>query len=384
MVDAKPNDARARVAHLVGLATLFLRLGITAFGGPAVHASLMEAEVVRKRRWVSTERFLDLFGAANLIPGPSSSELALYIGYDQAGMLGLLIAGIGFIFPAAAITTLLAWAYVSFGRLPQVQGVMYGLKPVIIAIVLQALCNLVPKAAKNRRLIALGSLALLAASLHMDALMILVVAGALMIVLRGLGHKSPQYLRGLVPGALTGSISTAATITLSSIFLFFLKVGAVVFGSGYVLLAFLRADLVERWHWLTETQLLDAVVVGQVTPGPVFTTATFIGYLLAGIPGALVATIGIFLPGFILVALSQPLIARVRQSSVLSAFLDGVNVAALALMAYVTAQLGRAAVTDVPTLLLACAAGFLLFRWRVNSAWLLAGGAALGWVARSI
>ena len=381
-VPVKLCEQRGR---LLELAVLFLRLGITAFGGPAVHISMMQSEVVRKRRWLSSEKFLDLFGAANLIPGPSSSELAVYIGYERAGVFGLIVAGISFVLPAAIITMLFAWAYVHFGRLAQIKGILYGVKPIIIAIIAQALWNLVPKAAKSRKLVAVGALALAAAVMRIDAIFIIIAAGALMVILRGVGQKSTQNLAGFaVPGSVLSVAGMSAPITLSGIFLFFLKMGAVVFGSGYVLLTFLRADLVERWHWLTESQLLDAVVVGQVTPGPVFTTATFIGYVLAGIPGALVATVGIFLPGFILVAVSRPLLARVRQSAGASAFLDGVNVAALALMTYVTVQLGRAALTDTPTCLLAAVAGLLIFRWHVNSAWLLTAGAALGWLSERL
>jgi chromate transporter len=367
------------------LALLFLRLGFTAFGGPAAHVSMMESEIVRRRRWISPERFLDLFGAASLIPGPSSSELAIYIGYEQAGVVGLLVAGTCFILPAALITGLLAWVYVRFGALPEIGGVLYGIKPVIIAIIAQAVSSLVPKAAKSGFLAVVGVLALAASVVGLDPMLVLLVAGILGVTAKRMTNAPHRGAAGVVfLGPVVGVASSVAPVTLLGVFVFFLKTGAVVFGSGYVLLAFLRADLVDRWHWLTESQLLDAVAVGQVTPGPVFTTATFIGYLLAGVPGAVFATVGIFLPGFFLVAVSRPLLARVRRSPTAGAFLDGVNVASLALMAWVTVQLGQGALIDLPTVLLAVVAAILIFRWRVNSGWLVGAGAVVGLVVQGL
>ena len=294
--------------------------------------------------------------------------------------MGLVAAGIAFVLPAAIITGFLGWAYVRLGHLPQVSGILYGIKPIVIAIIAQALWKLGPKAGKSLILVAVGVAAFAAAFMRVDAIVILIASGALVLLIDGVSRKSPRKVPSLaVAGSALSLAGGAIPVTLLGVFLFFLKMGAVVFGSGYVLLAFLRSDLVERWHWLTESQLLDAVVVGQVTPGPVFTTATFIGYVLAGVPGAFVATVGVFLPGFVLVALSRTLLARVRRSRDAGKFLDGVNVAALALMAYVTIQLGRAAITDVPTSLLALVAILLTFRWRLNSAWLLIGGATIGW-----
>jgi len=379
--DAPPRATPGQVA------LLFLRLGFTAFGGPAAHVAVMENEVVRRRKWLSSERFLDLLGAANLIPGPSSTELAIFIGYEQAGALGLLLAGACFILPAAAMVTALAWAYVRFGAIPQVAGILYGIKPVVIAVVVQALWGLAPKAVKKSWWLgAIGLSACVASALGVDALVVLVGAGAVCVAQRRL-EKVDGAVKSVLLGGLAGSGTTAAGATsvgLLALFLSFLKIGAVVFGSGYVLLAFLRADLVDRLHWLTEQQLLDAVAIGQVTPGPVFTTATFIGYVLGGGWGALVATVGIFLPGFVLVAVSRPLVARVRRSPVASAFLDGVNVAALALMAVVTAQLARAALVDVTTVAIAAASAVLLVRFRVNTTWLVAGGAVVGAIARAM
>ena len=367
------------------LALLFLRLGITAFGGPAAHVSMMESEIVRRRRWLSAERFLDMFGAANLIPGPSSTELAIYIGYEQAGVTGLLVAGICFILPAALITGVLGWLYVQFGKLPAVTGILYGIKPVIIAIVAQAVVNLAPRAAKSRLLWVVGILALFASIAGLDPILVLLAAGVLGVAAKRMLHTPHGSAAGAAfLGHVAGVAGGAVPVTLLGVFLFFLKIGAVVFGSGYVLLAFLRADLVDHWHWLTETQLLDAIAVGQFTPGPVFTTATFIGYLLAGVPGAVIATIGIFLPGFLLVAASRPLVARVRRSPQAGAFLDGVNMASLALMAWVTVQLGKAALVDIPTVVLAVIAAFLILRWKLNTAWLVGAGAVVGYLAQGL
>jgi chromate transporter len=383
-----------RFASLKELAWLFLRLGTTAFGGPAAHIAMMEDEFVRRRKWLAREKFLDLLGATNLIPGPNSTEMAIHIGYQRAGWWGLFLAGVCFIVPAMLLVSAIAWAYVRYGRLPQVSGVLYGVKPVIIAVVLQAVWGLSRTAVKTRFLALLGLVAALLAFLGLSELLILFGVGTVLALGRWLRQEGSRSARPLafllalgvavvavevVPTMRTGP---AVTFGLRSLFLYFVKIGAVLYGSGYVLLAFLRTDLVARWHWLTSAQLLDAVAVGQVTPGPVFTTATFIGYMLAGPLGALIATVGIFMPSFFFTAISGPLVPRIRQSAIAGAFLDGVNVASLALMAVVTVQLGRAAVVDLPTLVLAAASAILLLRFRVNSAWLVLGGALLGLVAK--
>jgi chromate transporter len=368
------------------VALLFLRLGVTAFGGPAAHIAMMEDEVVRRRRWLTRERFLDLLGAANLIPGPSSTEMAIYIGYTQAGWKGIVLGGACFILPAASITLALAWAYVRFGRLPQVSGILYGVKPVVIAIIVQALWNLGRTAVKTRIHLMVGILALIVAAVTGRTLSVLIGAGVLLAVVPAFQAMRPRtaLLPSLLPISVSLTLSAVVpaaavvSVSLLSLFLVFFKVGSVVFGSGYVLLAFLKADLVDHRNWLTNSQLLDAVAVGQVTPGPVFTTATFIGYLLAGLPGAAYATLGIFLPGFLLVAISGPLIPWLRRSSLASRFLDGVNVAALALMAVVTWQLGRASIRDWATAGLAVLSAVLLLRFRLNSFWLIAVGAVAG------
>jgi len=381
-----PAQPPPHPAPLGELALLFLRLGCTAFGGPAAHIALMEIEVVQRRRWLTPERFLDLLGAANLIPGPSSSELAIYIGYERAGYRGLLVAGACFILPATVITGALAWAYLRFGALPQVGGALYGIKPVIIALVVQVLWGLGPKAIKTRLLAVLGVVAAAAVALGVEPLAVLAGAGAASVLVRcaGRGATDKSAAPAIAPmlAAVTAGATTAAPFSLLGLFLVFVKIGATVFGSGYVLLAFLRADLVERLHWLTEPQLLDAVVVGQITPGPVFTTATFIGYLLGGVPGAGLSTLAIFLPGFLLVAASGPLVARLRRSATAGAFLDGVNVGSLALLAIVTWQLGRTAVIDGITAALTVASAVLLLRFKVSSLWLILGGGVLGVVAQ--
>jgi chromate transporter len=364
------------------LAAVFLRLGLTSFGGPAAHIAIMEAELVRRRKWLSHERFLDLLGASNLIPGPSSTELAIHIGWERGGPAGLLLAGTCFILPAALLVGALAWGYQRWGALPQVEGVLYGVKPVVIGVVVQALLALAPKAVKSRTLAAITAGACVAAALGVDALVVLVAAGALAVLARTARARSGGgggAADAFVPAMLSAlGAPSSVPVSLVALFLAFVKVGALVFGSGYVLLAFLRADLVDRLHWLTEKQLLDAVAVGQVTPGPVFTTATFIGYLVGGPWGAVVATLGIFLPGFVLVAVTRPLVARVRSSPVAGAFLDGVNAASLALMAVVTVQLARAAIVDAPSLAIGLVSAVLLMRWKVSSTWLVVGAASLG------
>jgi chromate transporter len=369
------------------LAQLFLRLGTTAFGGPAAHIAMMEDEVVRRRHWITRERFLDLLGATNLIPGPNSTEMAIHIGHQRAGWGGLVVAGVCFIVPASSITLALAWAYVRFGTRPQAGALLYGVKPVIIAVVVQALWGLGRTAVKTVPHAALAALAVGASALGMNEIVILFAAGAVAAALHAIAARVRQAPAGCAAWAAVGSVIPHVTTTagavvssfsLSALFLFFLKVGAILFGSGYVLIAFLRADLVDHWRWLSDGQLLDAVAMGQITPGPVFSTATFIGYVLGGLPGALLATAGIFLPSFVFVALSGPLVPRLRHSPTAGAFLDGVNVGALALMAVVTCTLGRAAIIDRTTVVLAGVSAFLLLRFRVNSAWLVLGGACVG------
>ncbi|HVA41557.1 MAG TPA: chromate efflux transporter, partial [Candidatus Binataceae bacterium] len=369
----------------------FLRLGTTAFGGPAAHIAMMEEEFVRRRGWISHEEFLDMLGATNLIPGPNSTEMAIHIGHRRAGWKGLVVGGVCFIVPAMLIVMAAAWAYVRFGSLPQFQGIMYGVKPVIVAIILQALWRLAPIAVKSGFLALVGSIAVAAAMLAVNPLMILFGAGVVAAARARIARRhSDEALAAIAgrgwPGVVPMLKSAGAAVaivpfSLAGLFLFFLKVGAVLYGSGYVLLAFLQTDLVDRLHWITQSQLLDAVAVGQVTPGPVFTTATFIGYLLGGTTGAVIATIAIFVPGFIFVAASRPLIPRIRRSMIAGAFLDGVNVGALALLAAVTLQLGRAALVDFTTVAVAAVSAPLLIYTRMNSAWLILAAGLVGLAA---
>ncbi len=381
-----------RPASRKELAIYFLKLGLVAFGGPAAHIAMMEEETVRRRHWLSKEKFLDLLGAANLIPGPTSTETAIYIGYQQAGLVGLFIAGVCFILPAAVIVSALAWVYVKYGSLPQVVGLLYGIKPVIIAVILQALWSLGRSAVKTKFLAVIGFVALALSLFGINPLVVIFGVGSLaglrLWISERTEGKAPRlrtaFLLLLIPflayAAQVGAAyaEPSSTFGLWPLFLVFLKIGSIIFGSGYVLLAFLQIDLVTRLHWITTTQLLDAIVIGQVTPGPVFTTATFIGFLLGGPVGAVVATIGIFVPAFFFVALSGPIIPRIRSSPASSAFLDGVIVASLALMASVTYTLGTAAIIDFTTVILTVVSLILLIKFRVNSAWLVLLGAAIG------
>jgi chromate transporter len=392
----------ARRGSLKELAFFFLRLGVTAFGGPAAHIAIMEDELVRRRKWLSREKFLDLLGASSLIPGPSSSELAIHIGYLRAGWAGLVVGGACFIAPAAILVGIIAWAYVRFGHLPAVAALLYGVKPVVIAVILQALWGLGRTAVKSWILAIAGTLCVALSFAQVNVLLILFGTGAILAGIHALSRNrtgnqktagglalisawrgTRMGLARIFPWA--GATGVAAVIPgMWPLFLVFLRIGSIVFGSGYVLLAFLRADLVLHRAWVTDAQLVDAVAIGQVTPGPVFTTATFLGYLLRGPVGAVVATVGIFLPAFILVAISGPLIPLLRRSATAGAFLDGVNVASLALMAAVSYQLGRSAIVDWVTIGLGIASAVLLLRFRINSAWLVLGGALAGIAARMV
>ena len=379
MTSALPTT-RGRLSEL---AVVFLRLGILGFGGPAAHIAMMRDEVVRRRRWMTDQMFLDLVGATNLIPGPNSTEMAIHIGYACAGWRGLLVAGGCFIVPAMVIVIAFAWGYTRYGTVPAAVRLLYGIKPVIIAVIAQALWSLGRTAVRGWLTAATGAVALGLFFAGVNELLLL-AAGGLAVMLVANASKLRGAAAGFVSAATwtpAAAILTPVPFAFSTLALVFLKIGSVLYGSGYVLLAFLRADFVLRLGWLTDRQLLDAVAVGQFTPGPVFTTATFIGYLLGGVPGAAVATAAIFLPAFVFVAASHPFIPRLRRSPWAGALLDGVNVTSLALMAGVTWQLGRVAVTDVTAAVLAVVSAGLLIKYRVNSAWLVVAGAAIG-VAR--
>jgi chromate transporter len=389
------------------VARVFLTFGFTAFGGPAAHIAMMRRELVQRRHWVSEERFLDLLGLSNVIPGPSSTELAIYLGYERAGWMGLVVAGTTFILPAVLIVLFLAWLYTQLGGLPEFAWIFYGIKPVIIAIILQALVGLASTAVKTPLLAVMGIVAFAVYLLTNNPILVIFGTGvAVMLLVNGRrwwtqrksmqgsastnpregGHGKFTLLglgmsqaAGRVPRILLVTTALAVpTVGLLPIFLTFLKIGMVTYGSGYTLLAFLRSDIVSNTHWITDQQLIDAVAIGQFTPGPVFTTATFIGYLIAGVPGAVAATVGIFLPSFILVALVYPLGTRIRRSPWLSGFLDGVNVAALSLIGGVLILLAKAALVDWFTIAIAAVALIILLRFRINSAWLVLGGAIIG------
>ncbi len=386
-----PADGVCERVSLLALAAAFLKLGTIAFGGPAAHIALMEEEFVRRRQWLTQQEFLDRLGAANLIPGPSSTEMAIYIGYTRRGWPGLIVAGCSFIIPAAILVSAIAAVSVRYGSMPRVGGVLYAVKPVVIAVVLQAFWKLARSAVRTTLLGGVGTISVILIVLGLDNLLVLVCAGALAALpvlyarfrTRAVAQALAVFPKLSALHLNAGSLAAAAGLAavpfgLWRLFLTFLKIGSVLFGSGYVLLAFLRSDFVARLHWLTEKQLLDAVAVGQVTPGPVFTTATFIGYLLGGVPGAAVATVGIFLPGFLLVAVSGPLIPKIRRSALAGAILDGVIVGSLALMGVVTWQLGRAALVDPLTIAIACLSAVLLLALRLNAAWLILAAAVIG------
>jgi chromate transporter len=339
----------------------------------------MHDETVKRRKWLSDQEFLDLVGATNLIPGPNSTEMAIHIGFLRAGWPGLIMGGICFIVPAMLIVLFLAWVYVRFGATPQAEWLLYGIKPVVIAIIVQALWSLGQKAVKGPLTAAVTVIVIILYFVGVNEIALL-FGGGLIVMLVMNYRRLRRRMRGIfIPLGIVGMLSQVSIpFGLPKLFLIFLKIGAVLYGSGYVLLAFLRADFVVRLGWLTDQQLMDAIAIGQVTPGPVFTTATFIGFVLGGIPGALLATLAIFLPSFIFVAISNPLIPRVRNSAWVSGLLDGVNVASLGLMAAVSWQIGRASLIGPLTILIALSSFVLLIWFKINSTWLIAGGGLIG------
>lgn len=376
----------ARISEII---FIFLRLGLTAFGGPAAHIAMYHDELVLRRKWLDERHFLDLLAATQLIPGPNSTEMCIHIGYLRAGTAGMIAAGTAFIVPSMLMSLGLAWLYVQYGSLPQTTALMYGISPVIIAIIAQALWQLGGKIMVKPLDWAIGAAALALYLLDVSPIVILLGGGAVMLAvyLIRTGASSGGLKAVLLPlgpaalPAVAAQAAQAVPYSLLVLFLTFLKIGSVLYGSGYVLLAFLKADFVDRLGWLTNRQVIDAIAVGQATPGPVFNSAGFIGYLLGGVPGWLLATLGIFLPSFVFVALSNPLIPRLRRSPRLGKLLDGINLASLALMAGVTLELGRTALVDPLTIIIGAAALVLLMKWRVNTTWLLLGGAAVGYLA---
>lgn len=381
---AEPEQIETKKSGaLPEIAKEFLRLGFVAYGGPAAHIAMMEERFVRQRGWLSRERFLDLLGAVNLLPGPSSTELAIYLGEIRGGLAGLVVAGACFILPAAVLVVGLAWAYGRYGAVPQVAGLLFGIKPVVVALIAQAVWNLARTALQSVALAGLAVAVVVLALLGLPVLGLLIGAGVLWMLVREARRMVAPSSSAAAAGFFgVWSMGAASSVGIVPLCLYFLKVGAVLFGSGYVLLAVLRADLVVRLHWLSDGQLLDAIAVSQATPGPFFTVATFIGYLLGGWKGAGLATVGMFLPAFTYVAITAGFLPKLRKSPVAGAFLDGVNAAAVALMGFVGWQFARAALVNVAAIVLAVVSVVLVFRYKVNSAWLVLGGAVVGIVLR--
>jgi len=380
MKDSKPSERLGEVA------LLFLRLGATSFGGPAAYIGLMHHEVVVRRKWIDDQRFLDLMSATMLIPGPNATEIASHLGLIRAGWRGLITAGGFFILPGMAAILAVAWAYVKYGSLPQVAWILYGVKPAVIAIIIQAVWSLSRRGMKGPLPIVVGLGVLALYLFGIDEIALLFAGAAVLLLARGglrfFGRWLPAILAApalLLKLPLAGLSASAIAFNQSTLFLTFLKIGATLFGSGYVLLAFLKSEFVVRLGWLTNGQIIDAIAVaGQITPGPVFTSATFIGYVLGGWPSALLATLGIFLPSFILVGLLSRVLPLVRKSWWAASFLDGVNAASLGLMTAVAIQLGHVVLVDIFTVALTLCALFLVLRYKVNSVWIVLGGGLLG------
>lgn len=363
------------------IARLFLKLGIIGFGGPAAHIAMMQDEVVAKRKWIDEQHFLDMIGATNLIPGPNSTEMAIHIGYEKGGWKGLIIAGLCFILPAVLITGFFAWLYKQYGQLPEFQPFIYGIKPAVIAIILAAVFPLAKKSLKSIELAILGILVLAGSLLSINEIYLMFGAGLLMLLYTSIRNKKSVNLFSFLPMSLLQvTQTTLVTATNTKLFLVFLKIGAILYGSGYVLFAFLDTELVATGI-LTRTQLMDAIAVGQFTPGPVFSSVTFIGYQINGIPGALISTLGIFLPSFVFVGMLIPIIKKMRNSTLFSAFLDAVNVASVAIILAICIIMGKETITDWRTIVIAVTSIAFTFGFRkVNSAFVVIGGAVLGWV----
>ena len=378
-----------RLKALRELAALFLRLGTLSFGGPAAHIALMEEEVVKRRGWLTHEYFLDLLGATNLIPGPNSSEMAIHIGYLRAGWMGLLVAGVCFISPAVLITLLFAWFYVQFGAIPQVGQFIWGIRAGVIAVILAAIFRLARPLIKIRFVLLIGVAVCVLNLLHVDEVFLLIASGTIGLLWanrsRFTGRSLSMFIIVLLPATIgtavvAGAKNLSPAPTVTSLGLFFLKIGSILYGSGYVLVAFLQGGLVDARHWLTQAQLLDAIAVGQFTPGPVLSTATFIGYLILGVPGAAIATVGIFLPSFIFVLLTSRFVPRLRKSPSSAGFLDGVNAASLGLMLSVCITLGVATLQGIGSWIIFLAAGAVVVRLNVHAGWVIAGAAVAGWI----
>jgi chromate transporter len=366
------------------IAAAFLRLGFIAFGGAVAHIAIMEEEFVRRRKWLSREEFVDRVGAVNLLPGPTSTEMTIYLGYLRGGFPGLLVAGGSFILPSALMMAVFARIYLRYGALPQIAGLLAGVKPVVVVLIAQAVWSLGRTVLKSRELIVIAAVVLGLAAMRVSTLALLIGTGVAWIVANRFGPRAGTSQAASGVASAAGGLVTALAVTTAGVFVYFLKIGALLFGSGYVLLAALREDLVTRLHWVSESQLMDAVALSQATPGPFFTVATFLGYVLSGWKGALLATIGMFAPAFIYVAATAKVLPRLRKSPTASAFLDGVNTAAVALMALVGFQFARQSVLNPLTAAIAAVSAVLAFRYKVNSAWLILGGAVCGLLAKIV
>ena len=365
--------------RLAEVAKLFLKLGVIGFGGPAVHIALMEEEVVRKRAWMTGEHFLDLVSATNLIPGPNSTEMTMHIGHERAGLKGLVVAGCCFIIPAVIITAVFAWAYQQYGRLPQVQPFIYGIKPAIIAVVVSLMIGLGKKALKSIELAIIGLLAAIAVIIGFNEIYVLFAAGLAGIIIH-LIKTAGKTANGILPFVLLQLSGSSFNIPDYKLFWIFLKIGSILYGSGYVLFAFLDAELVSK-GLLTKQQLIDAIAVGQFTPGPVFSSATFIGWQIGGIGGAIAATTGIFLPSFLFVAFLNPLIPKLRNSEVMSAFLDTINIVSIAIILSVIIEMGKVTLLDWRTILIAVLSFIVTFYFKkLNTAFIILGGAVMGYL----
>ena len=370
------------------IGVLFLRLGSTALGGPAAHIAMMEDEIVKRRQWITHEHFLDLLGATNLIPGPNSTEMAIHIGFVKAGWKGLVVAGACFILPAIVVTLVLAHLYVAFGTIPQVGRFIWGIRAGVIAVILAAVLRLGKPVARKQAMVNIGLAVTILSLWHIDEVLLLLGAGAAGLVWSN-RHRLITGSVNILLFAPLPSVSLSALVapnnvqnpaTLSGLGLFFLKIGSILYGSGYVLVAFLQGGLVDTRHWLSQSQLLDAIAVGQFTPGPVLSTATFIGYIILGVPGALISTLGIFGPSFLFVSIIGPYVPKLRKSLLASGFLDGVNAASLGLMAAVCITLGVSTFTSVSAWIVFALSAAILLRWNLNPAWIVLGSAMVGWL----
>ena len=368
-------------ADLKDIAKLFLKLGIIGFGGPAAHIAMMQEEVVVKRKWLTDQHFLDLIGATNLIPGPNSTEMAIHIGHEKAGWKGLIVAGLCFIIPAVLITGVFAWLYKQYGQVPAVQPFVYGIKPAIIAVILGAVFPLAKKSLKSLELVIIGVVVLVCSLLNFNEIYLMFGAGFLALILASIRNNKTDNINNIFPVALLQiTNTTVVSATNFNLFWIFLKIGAILYGSGYVLFAFLDTELVST-GLLSRQQLIDAIAVGQFTPGPVFSSVTFIGYQINGLTGAIVATVGVFLPSFVFVAMLNPLVKRMRNSILFSAFLDAVNVASVAIILSVCFSMGIDTITDWRTITIALLSLALTFGYKkINSALIVLGGSLLGYL----